>query len=93
MTKYQLNIVATYNHGNGFVEKERETFYSSYPVHLLKKFELYKNELDWNWKLQVSVFKIENILTLTLDEIGSHFHNDKDCDLICKFSDEGVLEP
>lgn len=92
MTKYQLKVQLSYNHGNGYIERESEEFYSSYVAHLLHKFENLKSSYSWDWTLNATVYKIENIRTMTLDEIGLHIHNDDDYIFISSFESKGLLE-
>lgn len=90
MTKYQLVINAELPHPTtGYTETDKEEYYSAYVAHLLKKFESYKNQKDCSWLINCSVYKIENIRTMTLDEIGLHINNEKDYQFICSFSSYG----
>lgn len=91
MTKFQLVIKSEKNYGNGYIEKDEETYYSSYVAHLMKKFEDYKRTKTYEFAISASLYKIENIRTMTLDEIGLHIHNDDDYIFISSFKDTGDL--
>lgn len=91
MTKYQLIINSEKNHGNGYIDKDTVTYYSSYVVNLMRKFEDFKRSISYDYGISASLYKIENIRTMTLDEIGLHIHNDDDYVFIASFKDTGDL--
>lgn len=90
MTMYQLVVTAEYNHCNGYIEKDTKTYYSSFVAHLLHKYEQFKQSKSCDYDINASVYKIKNIRTMTLDEIGVHIHNDDDFNFICSFKDCGA---